>query len=162
MPIWLFILALFVMGFILILIEMIIIPGFGFAGVLGTVSLAVACITAFKSLSTTAGILVTIASIAVTILMFKILPKTALWKKVRLSSTQKKSDGYQVADPAFKALVGKTGTSLTVLRPSGTVSIEDKRYDVVADGDFIESDRNIEVYEVEGNKIVVREIKENS
>ena len=45
------IITLFVMGFILIFIEVIIIPGFGFPGILGSVALIAACYTAFTSLS---------------------------------------------------------------------------------------------------------------
>ncbi|MFH1459083.1 MAG: NfeD family protein [Candidatus Omnitrophota bacterium] len=148
--------SLFIIGFVLIFIEVVLIPGIGFAGILGAISLVAACYTAFESLSTFAGILISLTSIILTVIFFKILPKTAFWQKTRLSLIQNKSQGYQVAQPEFKELINKKGIALTMLRPSGTIIIENKRYDVVTDGEFIEKDQEIIVYDVEGNKIVVK------
>ncbi|MCP4650075.1 MAG: hypothetical protein GY853_08375 [PVC group bacterium] len=158
MPIWLTIIALFVIGFILILIEVVIIPGIGLAGILGAVSIGAACYTAFTNLSPIIGGLLSLVSIILVIILFKILPKTSAWKKTRLALTQKKQMGYQVAPKEFKTLINKTGTTLTILRPSGTALIGDKRYDVVADCEFIEKDKAIVVSEVEGIRIVVKEV----
>ena len=158
MPIGLTILSLFALGFILIIIEVVIIPGIGLAGILGTVSIVAGCYTAFTSFSPLIGGIFSLLSIIFVFALFKILPKTRMWQQVRLNLTQKKSMGYQVAPEGFKKLVEKTGTSLTILRPSGTALIENTRYDVVADSDFIEKDKNIKVCKVEGIKIVVREI----
>jgi membrane-bound serine protease (ClpP class) len=162
MPTWLSIISLFVVGFVFLFIEVVIIPGFGLAGILGAVALVAACYTAFTSLSPIIGLLVCAASIAVVFFIFKILPKTKIWKKTSLAHFQGKNQGYQVAAEGLKELVGKQGTSLTMLRPSGTALIESKRYDVVSDCEFIEKDKKIKVIEVEGNRIVVSEIEENS
>ncbi|MFH2138863.1 MAG: NfeD family protein [Candidatus Omnitrophota bacterium] len=159
MPIWLTIIGLFVLGFILILIEVIIIPGFGLGGILGAIAICAACYTAFSSLSPLAGGLLSLISIIVVIALVKLLPKTSVWKKTRLSLTEDKQKGYQNAPEEFKELVNKTGVSLTILRPSGTAIIDDQRYDVVADCEFIEKNKKIIVTEIEGTRIVVKEIK---
>ena len=57
-----------------------------------------------------------------------------------------------------RGLVGKQGTSLTVLRPAGKARIGDELIDVVSDGPFISSGRQIEVVAVSGNRVVVREL----
>jgi membrane-bound serine protease (ClpP class) len=59
----------------------------------------------------------------------------------------------------FSYLAEKTGTTLTPLRPSGKALIEDKEYDVVAQGAFINKGVEVKVVEVEGARIVVREFK---
>ncbi|MBU4305550.1 MAG: hypothetical protein KJ893_08045 [Candidatus Omnitrophica bacterium] len=156
MPISVMVIALFIIGFILLLIEAIIIPGFGFAGILGIVSLAGACYTAFNSLSPLAGTVATISAIIITITLVKILPKTSLWQKIRLTSVENKNMGYQVARIELTALINKTGKALTMLRPSGTALIDNKRYDVLTDGEFIEKNESIVVSSVEGNKIMVK------
>jgi membrane-bound serine protease (ClpP class) len=61
---------------------------------------------------------------------------------------------------AFKRYIGKRGISLTQLRPAGIAEVDSVRLDVVSDGSFIEQGRRIEVMQVEGNRIVVREIKD--
>lgn len=162
MPLWFNIIALFVIGFFLIFMEVVIIPGFGLAGILGTIALGAACYNAFTGLSPVAGIITTIGSIITILALFKLLPKTSFWKKTRLTLTQRKSMGYQVASPDLKKLVNKTGVSLTMLRPSGVALIDKQHYDVITDSEFIEQDEKIIVAEVEGNKIVVKKISADS
>ena len=55
------------------------------------------------------------------------------------------------------ALVGRQGQTMTVLRPAGRARIGDEYLDVVSEGVFIPPGRTIEVIEVVGNRIVVRE-----
>ena len=58
----------------------------------------------------------------------------------------------------FSALVGKTGTADTVLRPSGRALIEGKIYTVDAVNEFVDADMNIVVTRVRGNRIIVRKV----
>ena len=46
-----------------------------------------------------------------------------------------------------------------MLRPSGTVIIDEERVDAVADGEFIASGEEIVVFKVVGNKIFVKKEK---
>jgi membrane-bound serine protease (ClpP class) len=156
MPLWLFIGALFISGFILLLIEVLVIPGFGAAGILSIIAIALACYQAFTGLSPLIGIIVTIGSIILTFAMFKILPRTAAWNKILLSLREEKKNGFQVARPEWEQLLNRSGTTLTMLRPSGIALINEQRCDVVTDGEFIEKNTRILVYKIEGNKIIVR------
>jgi len=55
----------------------------------------------------------------------------------------------------FIQLVGKTGTVISTLRPAGKAIIDDKKYDVVSRGDFINAGEEVTVISAEGNRIVV-------
>ncbi|MGU5070906.1 hypothetical protein MAX92_23610, partial [Escherichia coli] len=59
-----------------------------------------------------------------------------------------------------RELVGKTGTSVTPLRPAGTAVFDEERLDVVADGEFIPANRTVTITFVEGSRIVVKEVKQ--
>ena len=59
-------------------------------------------------------------------------------------------------EEVFLALVGKVGTTDSVLRPSGRAAIEGRVYAVEADGEFIEEGTNVIVTRVRGNRIIVR------
>ena len=48
----------------------------------------------------------------------------------------------------LQLLLGKQGEAVTVLRPIGTVRIEGKRFDAMAETGSIESGQNIEVIAV--------------
>ncbi|MFV0415945.1 MAG: NfeD family protein [Chthoniobacterales bacterium] len=61
----------------------------------------------------------------------------------------------------YDALLGKTGSALTALRPSGVALIDGTRIDVVADSAWIEKNATLIVTEVEGSRVEVRQL-ENS
>ena len=56
------------------------------------------------------------------------------------------------------SLLGAVGISMTVLRPAGTVRFGDEFVDVVTDGSYIPAGTRVQVFEVEGNRIVVKEV----
>src|SRR5690606_27717883 len=82
-----------------------------------------------------------------------------LFSKLVLKDATTTEDGY-VSNVNRIDLIGKEGKTLTPLRPSGTVLINEERIDVVSEGNYIESDRKVKVVEVEGSRIVAREIHE--
>jgi membrane-bound serine protease (ClpP class) len=62
------------------------------------------------------------------------------------------------ADPRyaeFKALLGKSGTTLTPLHPAGAALIDGKRVDVVTQGELIGIEEAVRVILVEGARVVV-------
>ncbi|MFN7137917.1 MAG: NfeD family protein [Limisphaerales bacterium] len=56
------------------------------------------------------------------------------------------------------ALLNKTGTAFTDLRPSGTAVIDGERVDVVAESQVITKGTPVKVIQVEGMRVVVRAI----
>ena len=54
--------------------------------------------------------------------------------------------------------VGDAGKAVTTLRPAGKARINGRRVDVIAQGTVIEGEAEIEVIEVSGGRVVVREI----
>ena len=53
-------------------------------------------------------------------------------------------------------LMGREGTAVGDLRPSGTAMFGDQRVDVVTEGDYVIKGSTIKVIEVRGNRVVVR------
>lgn len=156
---------LFVLGLGAILVEIFLIPGFGVAGVVGILLMIAAL---FLSLFNTEGYfdasLIQMAIVQLGgalagffilgFLAYKFLPNTRSFKAFVLD-TQSGSDKGFTSAPDYSELEGKTGVAITVLRPAGTAVIDEKRYDVVTQGDFIDKDANIRVLKVEGMRIVV-------
>jgi membrane-bound serine protease (ClpP class) len=56
-------------------------------------------------------------------------------------------------------MIGKEAVADTDLHPSGWVTIGDKRIFVVSDGTFIEDGEKVKIITVDGNRVVVRQIK---
>jgi membrane-bound serine protease (ClpP class) len=150
---------LFLLGVVLLAIEFFI-PGFGIFGIGG-----ICCILGSFYLALggnkpalywlTGGLVVVLAGFAV---LIKYLPNNPAWNLVVLKNRQENQHGYS-STPDLSDYIGKKGTAISMLRPSGTVLIDEERVDVVADGEFIASGEGIVVFKVVGNKIFVKREK---
>lgn len=162
----------FVIGVGFLIAEVFFLPGFGIFGILGIIliiaSLFLGLISDFPiidySLLSTAIIQLAVAlslSLISMIWLWKMLPNTTIFRKLVLQENISGQSGY-TSDHKFEHLLSKRGIALTDLRPSGTVIIDDKRIDVVTEGEYITKNKEVEVILVEGSKIVVHEIKLDS
>lgn len=158
---------LFFVGIILLLLEIFVIPGFGITGISGIILILLGLylslirhpFAASKAQLTAAFYTLSfaiIATFAVVILSWKFLPKTLLWKRIILDFSETKKAGFAPAT-SLEFYLGKTGRTLSALRPSGRINIKDKTLDAISEGEFIDKDRDIKVIKVVGNKIIVKE-----
>lgn len=151
--------GLFVLGLLLLLLEIFVIPGFGLAGIGGIVAIVVSVVLVFGNIQAalTSLFIALSASILAFILLWNRIKKSRFWQRLVLAHSETKEEGYQ-APADFSYLLGKRGMSLTPLRPSGTIVIDDLRYDAVSEGGFIAHNSLVEVVLLEGTRIVVREL----
>lgn len=151
---------LFLAGLVLISIE-IFMPGFGIFGLLGIG--AIICSMLLASFSTTKMIIAILIAVIVaavgSFVMFKFFGNRGPLKKLVLTNATTTEEGY-VANVNREDLIGKIGTALTPLRPSGTALIGNERLDVVTEGSYIDKDQKIQVVQTSGLKIVVREVND--
>ena len=163
---------LFIVGVILIVIEIFAFPGFGVAGISG-IALAFIGLTLslinninfnfehVKSIS----VLVALLTVSLSTLLgfvFAIWLSNKLFtadhgpfKQLALNSIQLKEDGFIGVDTKPSEMVGKTGTAYTVLRPSGKVLVDNDVWDAMSEGDFIEKDEKIIVTRHESGQLYV-------
>lgn len=75
-----------------------------------------------------------------------------------------KSAGTAKTAPAdaLKVRIGDTGMATTPLRPAGVVRFGREFVDVVTEGSFVDEGCSVEIREISGNRIVVREREENN
>ena len=154
-------------GILLLLVEAFIIPGFGVAGVLGILALLAGLILSTVGEGSTVqaiigaasrlGVSLVIAIIA-SLFILRYLPKTRVGRHLVLSTGLTAESGFTSEPLEEHNLVGKTGTAVSTLRPSGIANIDGKRIDVVSDGEFIEPGESVRVDHVDGNRVVVRRI----
>ena len=147
-------------GILLVFIEIILLPGFGAAGIPGVILIGAGICWLWVAsgwelaLLCAGGTLVIIIPLAIFGLWF--VPKTKLGRMVILDTDVSSSDGFQALPPELANLVGKSGQCVSPLRPAGIASIEGLRVDVVTRGEFVEADTEVEVILVEGRRVVVR------
>jgi len=176
--------ALFVVGVLLLLVEIFILPGFGVVGILGIICIVFGL---FGMLIKNApgelpwphtspdwelfernvyGLLGGIAAFLIGLpILARYLPKIPVARRLVLAVPQGAVEfgmnaGAAAADAPVETPVhrGQEGISLSQLRPAGKAEFGGLRLDVVSGGELIEAGRRIVVEFVEGNRIVVREI----
>lgn len=150
--------VLFTIGIILVVIEMFI-PGFGVAGISGTVCLILAVLFAANSFFE--GLILMLGVLAIVGVLLGIvlnsLSRGKMSKTLVLTEEQKKEKGYISSDD-LNYFIDKEGIAITDLRPSGSADIGGVKLDVVTDGEYILKDTKIKILKVKGNKILVRKI----
>ena len=151
-------LAIFVTGLILLIIEAIV-PGFGLPGISGIILVLAGTILAMGTV-TSALLSLSIAIIItaiITIILVKFGHKSQKMGNLILSTSQKDEEGY-LSTISREEYLGKTGISISELRPSGVIEIDGKRLDALSEGVFIPKESEIKVVRVEGSKIIVRRV----
>lgn len=158
------ILACFLLGLVLLIIE-VFMPGFGLPGITGII-LEIVCIAltyfGHGSMAALGVTLIILAVVAIAIsLALRSANKGRLSKSaVILTETENAEDGY-VANKDMDVFLGKTGTTTTVLRPTGMAEFEGVKLNVQSDGEYIAKGETVRVDHVEGARVVVRRVAAN-
>lgn len=163
---------LFLIGVVALALEIFVIPGFGIAGVIGIVAVVGSLLGAmvhtdsltgvdFSSLWRALGTLCAGSALAIGVVLWLTSRHgPARFRKAAALTTEiSVKKGFVGVDMAPSALVGKTGTSLTPLRPSGKVEIDGETYDATSTGEFISRNRRVKVLRYEAAQVYVIECK---
>ena len=154
-------------GLALILLEVLVIPGFGIAG-LGGIGLMIYGLYLLLLPDVPVGeevlgqamdgfLIGLVGAVIGLVLLAKLMIKTKFWEQLTAPDTQKKEEGYSNT-LGWESLQGETGIADTDLHPSGWVRVKDQRIFVVSEGEFIEEGKEIKILSVDGNRVLVREL----
>ncbi|WP_052360671.1 NfeD family protein [Oceanobacillus manasiensis] len=149
---------LLILGVVLLIVEFFV-PG-GILGLLGIGAIIGSLLMSGYDLghmSMSIAIAFTVAVLASVILFRRIGMDKGVFRHIILRDQTTTELGY-VSTANRLELLGLEGKSVTPLRPAGTAVFDDERLDVISEGSFIETDRNVKIVKVEGARIVVREI----
>jgi len=142
--------ALLVIGYLLLAVEVFVIPGFGLTGIAGLGCLAGGCAMAFVWFGTGLGMLLVVAVLGGVTALLVIVPRTRFGRHVvhRRSLAEAHAGETAVA-------VGQLGVADSDLRPAGIARFGELRESVVTEGEFLVRGSTIRVLEVRGTRIVV-------
>jgi membrane-bound serine protease (ClpP class) len=155
---------LLVVGLVALAFEILVLPGFGVAGVIGLVCLTVSVVLALTGtapsptdLAQALAILAASAVISAAVIYTWVrhLPTSNRFSGLLLKGAGHRVDGFVTA-PSRPELVGRSGIALTDLRPSGTAGFGEERLDVVTEGEYLAEGTTIEVIRSDGYRHVVR------
>ena len=179
--------ALFVVGVLLLLVEVFILPGFGIAGGLGIICVLAGLFgmliknppdtvpwpsSTFDWESFTNGVLGLSLGfggfLIAAWLLARYLPRLEFLSGLHLIPTAAKNGNeFEVsmtAPPASdlsEVSVGQAGEVVSKLRPTGKVRFGDAIVDCVAQAEFLDKGSSVKIIRIQGNRVVVKKIQEH-
>ena len=169
--------AMFLVGVLLLLVELLVLPGFGVAGVLGGLFVLVGLLGMVMPSDPgpwpwpetqvawdmfwgyvvwlTLGFFIFVGGV---ILLARYLPRIPKVGRLVLAEAPAATavDAARPPDIAPGIEAGQVGVALGPLHPAGRARISEQSVDVVTQGDLIDAGSEVEVVLREGNRIVVR------
>lgn len=157
---------IFLIGIILLVVEIFVIPGFGVAGISGiilvigglTISLLDNSDLDFRNVTigdtgraATTVLVGLCAGIALMVWLSNKIGSKGILKDMALGTDLEDAK----STPSLEPMVGKDGVTVTVLRPSGKITIDGVMYDAVSEMGFIESGTAIRVVKFENAQLYV-------
>ena len=163
-----------VIGVICIGVELFVTPGFGLFGIGGAFALLSGLILAAQSFSfptnpfqrqqignSILGIVGAIIGSGILYQMtIRLLGDSWIGRIIapeNSDSVTAQQNSWDEALVHWEHLIGQTGQTTTRLSPAGKVRLGSKVYDVLSDGEMVDTNTKVKVVEVTGNRIVVSE-----
>ncbi len=152
------IIILILCGIILLVLEILILPGL-IAGIIGALMILGGIWYSYRELGNTAGTITALSTITLTAATIYLAFRYNVWRRFSL---QNASDSRidRVDELNFKP--GDIGKSISAIRPMGTAIFDNKRVEVQSQGEMIDANTDIEIIEVMVNKLIVKKIKPNN
>lgn len=148
---------LILVGFILIVAEVYLIPGFNVVGILGLLLILFAIGFIFTSHGLVGGTISLFSSVAAGSGMFYYLWNSGAWNRFILSTSLREDAELVAREHDHRArYLGKAGLAVTPLRPTGVVEIDGERIEVVTEGNFIASGSRVRVVAMDRRRYFVR------
>ena len=152
---WTIIIVLILVGLLMMILEIIVIPGAGFAGVIGFILMAVAIWFAYTREGVMAGNITLGATLAINVVGLVLALRSKTWKNAMLKTV---NTGKVNTIKEGELKVGDIGTAISRCAPMGKAEFNNVFYEVSTLSEFIDQKQKIEIIRISGNKIYIRKI----
>lgn len=145
------IITLILVGIVLMIAEILLIPGVGVAGILGLLSMGGSCWYAFYEYGNLTGGIVAGVTAVVLVAFAVIVLRAKTWKRMTLNTTIES----KVNQLTVELRVSDKGRTITRLAPMGSVRFGDEIVEVKALEGMIDPNVEVEICMIEDGKIYV-------
>jgi membrane-bound ClpP family serine protease len=151
---WSVVLSLIAVGLVLLLVEILFVPGTTIVGIIGFIVLAIGVGLSFKYFGREVGWLALGTTAVLAGVTLYVSFQSNLWARFALKSaiTSKVNE-----DPQGLA-VGEEGIALSALRPIGKAEIGKRTFEVKTLGAYVDSGMRIRIIQIISNQIIVEPI----
>ena len=145
------VITLILVGIVLMIAEILLIPGVGVAGVLGLLSMGGSCWYAFYEFGNLTGGIVTGVTAVVLVAFAVVVLRAKTWKRMTLNTTIES----KVNQLSVELSVSDKGRTVTRLAPMGSARFGDEIVEVKALEGMIDPNVDVEICMIEDGKIYV-------
>ncbi|HEY4652042.1 MAG TPA: NfeD family protein [Pontibacter sp.] len=152
---WVTVILLIIIGLVLIIIELVFIPGTTLIGILGFVLAGAGIWFGYATLGTPIGHVILGLSVLISGLAFFYSFRGDSWSRFALKDSidSRVNEEYQ-----HNLEVGQMGLAASALRPQGTALFNDHRHEVQTKGEFISPNTTIRIIKLSQHKIIVEAV----
>ena len=153
---WTVVIILILVGILMLLLEVLVIPGSGVAGIVGFGLMVAGIWLAYSSISIQAGHITLGTTLGISILGLLVALRSRTWNKAMLSTNIESK--VRVID-SEKLKIGDTGTTVSRCTPMGKALFHDQFFEVSAFSEFIDENVKVEIFKISGSKIFIKQVK---
>ena len=154
---WSVIMVLGFVGLLMLILEILVIPGSGIAGIMGFILMAAGIWLAYTRESVQAGHITLAVTLGINLIGLVLVLRTKTWKKVMLKT---KIDSKVRTFKSVDLKVGDKGKTISRCAPMGKAVFYNKFFEVSALAEFIDENSDIEIVKIAGNKIFIKNLNE--
>lgn len=150
---WFIVISLIALGWILLFLEIFIIPGITILAVIGIVLMLSGIYFSFSHFGETTGWITSIVTFAISALSLVIAMRSGFWKKLSLRDTL---DSRMNEEDLTKVKVGDEAIAVSRVAPVGKAQIGEDLIEVHSLSGYIDEGTTLEVVKISMNKIFVK------
>lgn len=152
---WVTVILLIGIGLVLIVVELIFVPGVTIVGILGFILVAVGIWISYAALGSDVGHIVLAASVLIGGLALFYSFRSDAWSRFALKGSIKSRVNEE--NPHLLE-VGEEGKTISALRPQGTAIFKERHHEVQTTGQFLPPNTPVRIIKIVANKITVEAI----
>jgi membrane-bound ClpP family serine protease len=149
---WLIITALILFGLILIILEVVFVPGTTIVGIAGVIIGGYGIYMTYTTFGNNTGHLVLSVTLLISLVGLVISLKTKSWERFSLKDANR---GRVNEDFTVSLTVGMEGMTISSIRPVGKASFDDTIIEVRSNGDYIPENVPVKIIRIDQNKIYI-------
>lgn len=152
---WTIIIVLILIGLLMMILEMLVIPGSGFAGILGFILMAAGIWLAYTRQGIMAGNITLVSTLAINIIGLILTLRSKTWKRASLKAVN--TGKVNEIDESLLE-IGKNGITISRCAPMGKAKFDNLYYEVSTLSEFIDENEKVEIIRISGNKIFIKKL----
>lgn len=150
---WTVIVMLILVGLLMLVLEVVVIPGTGMAGIVGFLLMAAGIWLAYTREGIVAGHIVLASTVVINVVSIVLMLRSKTWKKAMLKTVNK---GRVNEIDKNLLVVGLLGVTISRCAPMGKAKFGDEFYEVSTLSEFIDQNEKVEIIRISGNKIFIK------